>query len=275
MKKGFGAFKPSIADLIWPPYCFGCGELIRLTPEQYKSRYSLALCPKCADKFDVERRSLCPRCDKEHIKCHCRPVNMPGNLSGCIHVSRYTAWDSVTDGMVLGAKGTNNKFLYELLSNSAVKAIKSRVPDYRNAVVTAIPRDVSAIRKTGVDQSKLAASMAAKKLGLCYVDALVRLPAKEQKGLSAKDRLANAYSAYKANKKALPTVAGKSVILYDDVLTTGATVSAGSEILFKMGASRVFVLAFAMRYNDKLVDMRRSDILDEFRDYDASDELGK
>lgn len=275
MKKRSRFFIPSIADIIWPPHCFGCGDLIKLTPEQYKSRYSLALCKKCADKFDVERRSLCPRCDKEHIKCHCRPVSMPGNLSSCIHVSRYTAWDSVTDGIVLAAKGSNNKYLYELLSNSAVKAIKSRVPDYRDAVVTAIPRDVSAIRKTGVDQARLAASMAAKKLGLCYVDALVRLNAKEQKGLSAKDRLANAYSAYDINKKALPSVAGKSVILYDDVLTTGATVSAGSDVLFKMGASRVFVLAFAMRYNDKLVDMRRSDILDEFRDYDASDELPK
>ncbi len=275
MKKQSSFFVPSIADIVWPPHCFGCGDLIKLTHEQYKSRYSFALCTKCAEKFDLERRSLCPRCDKEHIKCHCRPVSMPGNLSGCIHVSRYTAWDSVTDGIVLAAKGSNNKYLYELLANSAVKAIKSRVPEYRNAVITAIPRDMSAIRKTGVDQARLAASMAAKKLRLCYVDALVRLNAKEQKGLSAKDRLANAYSAYEINEKALPSVAGKSVILYDDILTTGATASAGSDLLFKMGASRVFVLAFAMRYNDKLVDMRRSDILDEFRDYDTSDELSK
>lgn len=250
-------------DLVWPPICFGCGKLIPLSRELYtgKNYHRLALCPKCLKNFDIERLSRCPRCDRQHLMCHCRPVSMPGNLSGCIHIARYTEWESVTDGVILAAKGSNYKYLYELISDNVAKAIRSRVPDYRNAVVTAIPRSRSNVKKTGVDQAKLAAKLAAKKLGIDYVDTLLRVSSIEQKGLTAKGRLENAYSAYRINKKAVPRVAGKSMILYDDVLTSGATMSAGSELLYEMGASKVFALAFAMRFNDNLVDRRKEDIL--------------
>lgn len=252
-----------VCDLVWPPTCFGCDKIIPLSRELYtgKNHHRLALCEKCLKKFDEERFSLCPRCDKAHLQCHCRPVDMPGNLSGCIHISRYTEWSSVTDGIILAAKSSNYKYLYELISDNVAKAIRSRVPDYRNAVLTSIPRSKTKVKKTGVDQARLAAKMAAKKLGIDYVDTLTRVSSAEQKGLSAKARLENAYSAYRINKRAVPRVAGKSMILYDDVLTSGATMSAGSDLLYEMGASKVFALAFAMRFNDNLVDRRKEDIL--------------
>lgn len=243
-----------------------CGCII---PIDYSR--DMALCDKCSAKFSVELQSLCPKCGNEHIKCRCRPRNLSGNVSGCIHVSRYTPWESVTNNLILRAKDNNYKYLYELMANESVKAVKKRVPDYRHAVITYMPREKSKIRKSGVDQSKDVAKLVAKKLSLDFIKAICRVHAKEQKGLSSKERLENAFSAYRLNKKAIPSVAGKTVIVYDDVLTTGATMSAGVDILFRAGAARVFVLAFAMRYNDRMKPT--GDVGVDISDYDASDEF--
>ena len=258
------------ADLIWPPVCMACGEII---PLNYKQ--NLALCQNCLSKFDIEKKSLCPKCQKAHVKCSCKPKNLSGNVSGCIHVTRYTSWSSVSNSLVISAKDNNYKYLYGLISDELCSAVKSRVSDYKNAVITYMPREKSKIRETGIDQAKLAAAETAKKLKIELVSALTRVHAKQQKELSADDRLKNAFSAYRMKKNAVPRIAGKTVILYDDILTTGATMSAGADLLYRMGAAKVYVLAFAMRYNDKL-DSRKSVVADIGIDtdgYDFGDEL--
>ena len=81
------------------------------------------------------------------------------------------------------------------MANESAKAVKKRVPDYRHAVITYMPREKSKIRKSGVDQSKNVARLFAKKLSLDFVKAIRRIHAKEQKGLSSKERLEGIYFA--------------------------------------------------------------------------------
>lgn len=60
----------------------------------------------------------------------------------------------------------------------------------------------------------------------------------KQHNLSAKDRKENLKDAFKASS----AVAGKTVLLIDDILTTGTTVSECSKTLLEAGAEKVFVL---------------------------------
>ncbi|GAA0536442.1 ComF family protein [Rhizomicrobium palustre] len=62
---------------------------------------------------------------------------------------------------------------------------------------------------------------------------------------SAEARRRNVQGAFRVPKAARSQVAGKRVLLIDDVLTTGATVSAAARALKRAGASAVFVLALA------------------------------
>jgi ComF family protein len=77
-------------------------------------------------------------------------------------------------------------------------------------------------------------------------DALLRLrPTPAQGHLSRKERQANVAGAFAVNPHYKAALAGKTVVLIDDVLTTGATANECSEVLLKAGAKVVNVLTLA------------------------------
>ena len=69
---------------------------------------------------------------------------------------------------------------------------------------------------------------------------------RQQVGLGAAERAANMRGAFRVPASAASTIAGRRVLLVDDVYTTGATVSAATRALKKGGARSVDVLAFAL-----------------------------
>ncbi|GAC1336943.1 MAG: ComF family protein [Beijerinckiaceae bacterium] len=76
--------------------------------------------------------------------------------------------------------------------------------------------------------------------------ALMRVKATPpQVGLSRLQRAGNVQGAFRVPEEAKPTIFGASVVLVDDVLTSGATVNAASRALLRGGAKRVDVLVFA------------------------------
>jgi ComF family protein len=78
-------------------------------------------------------------------------------------------------------------------------------------------------------------------------DVLARVKNTEtQRGLSAAARVTNVQAAFKVPEAVKIKVAGRRILLVDDVITTGATVSACTRALMKAGAASVDVLAFAM-----------------------------
>ena len=77
------------------------------------------------------------------------------------------------------------------------------------------------------------------------VDALVKHKARDQRLLSREERLDTAtYAQYEVVQE----VAGKGILLLDDVVTTGATMNKAAAALKQAGAARVDVLALARVY---------------------------
>jgi ComF family protein len=78
-------------------------------------------------------------------------------------------------------------------------------------------------------------------------DVLLRVEAtKSQVGLDAVERQKNVRRAFEVLLEKRPMIEGKSVLLVDDVRTTGATANACAETLKKAGAAQVNVLSFAL-----------------------------
>ncbi|PVB61590.1 ComF family protein [Labrenzia sp. 011] len=69
---------------------------------------------------------------------------------------------------------------------------------------------------------------------------------RQQVGLSAKDRRKNVRSAFAVDAARKGHLQGRHVVLVDDVMTTGSTISACTRVLLAAGASSVDVLTFAL-----------------------------
>lgn len=76
---------------------------------------------------------------------------------------------------------------------------------------------------------------------------------RSQVGLTAAERRRNLAGAFAVSVKARKRIEGRNVLLIDDVITTGSTVSACARQLKRAGASRVDVLALALVTDDSRI----------------------
>jgi ComF family protein len=70
-------------------------------------------------------------------------------------------------------------------------------------------------------------------------------PTVSQVGLSKRQRAANVQGAFKVSTEAALRIAGRNLVLVDDVMTSGATINAAARVLLRAGAARIDVLVFA------------------------------
>jgi competence protein ComFC len=107
-----------------------------------------------------------------------------------------------------------------------------------------VPLHLSRLRQRGFNQSLLLAQEAGGLLGVEVKEALVRTRRTDaQVNLGAEERKANVAGAFAVQPK-IP-IAGLSVVLIDDVVTTGSTLSACAEALVAAGAASVMATSLA------------------------------
>jgi ComF family protein len=97
------------------------------------------------------------------------------------------------------------------------------------------------------NQAGLLAQAVSRRAGVAVrPDWLVRTKAtRPQVGLSRNERALNLQGSFRVPEEARPALAGRRLVLVDDVMTTGATANAASRVLIRAGAASVDVLTFA------------------------------
>lgn len=112
-------------------------------------------------------------------------------------------------------------------------------------VLVPVPLHPRRLRERGYNQSALLAREIGRRTGTAACpDALVRrLDTAPQAGLSAAARRRNVREAFAVRRAA--SVAGRTVVLVDDVLTTGATALACARRLEEAGAGEIRLLTVA------------------------------
>jgi ComF family protein len=111
------------------------------------------------------------------------------------------------------------------------------------SVLVPIPTATSRVRQRGYDQAELLGRAMSRHTGLPYRILLQRHGQSRQVGTTKAERSEHLAKAFR-----VPTaqaVAGKHIVLVEDVLTTGATLESAARALKRAGAKRVDAIVFA------------------------------
>jgi ComF family protein len=155
-----------------------------------------------------------------------------GTLQSIIHQLKYEGMTKL--GVELGRK-LGQKLLTELI-NSPVDGI---VP---------VPLHPTKLRERSYNQSEFIARGVREVTGLPVYTSLVKRHkyTSSQTQLDSAERKENVGDAFSLNKRYLLSVEGKTFLIVDDVITTGATSEACAEVLLKSGASKAIACSVAL-----------------------------
>jgi competence protein ComFC len=109
--------------------------------------------------------------------------------------------------------------------------------------IVPVPLSIKGLRERGFNQSLLIAKFISRRIKVPLLMDLLfkKRETRPQIGLSAKQRMLNLKNVFGVREE----IKGLRLLLVDDVMTTGATVTECSKQLIKAGAKEVFVLALA------------------------------
>ncbi len=238
--------------LIFPPRCAACREL--LTHDGLGGE--VVLCRACRGEWERAKISPCSCCGLSMIDCRCMPEGLSGvGVAGFVKLTAYdpSQGDGAVNSIVNNLKRINNKdnfFFFASQLSARLRSILSEFElDPSDVFVTFCPRRRSAKRDCGFDQAEQLALLISKQSGARFEAMLRRrpfTPSREQKYLTAKERYENSIRALSLCDKAARSAAGYPIILVDDMVTTGATISACAALLRSAGAPLVIAACLAV-----------------------------
>lgn len=218
-------FFSNVLDLVFPPRCTFCRRFLRKEEKE--------LCASC--------RSLLPYTDEGSVR-------QKGEFyEFCLAPLYYK--DKVRESL-LRYKFRGMTGYAACYSQLLCDCIRQHLPE-KYDLITWVPLSNKRRRSRGYDQAALLGMAVALEMGDVAVEALKKLrdtPAQSSLHGGASSRRANISGAYTVADPEL--VAGKTILLIDDIVTTGATLSECAWTLRSAGAKRIYCAAVARNARD-------------------------
>jgi ComF family protein len=225
-------------DFALPPRCPGCGA-ITADPHRF--------CLACWRSLNFLGEPCCARCGLPFAF-----AGADGSLCGrCLaepppfdRLRAAVAYGDVSRQVALKLKYSGRPGLAETLGHFMVRHLGGGEGD---ALLVPVPLHRWRIWKRGYNQSALIVSSLSRRTGLpAELDLVRRTRATPPlRGLGRRERGLAVRGAFAVPAQARPRLAGRRIILVDDVYTSGATASACARVLKRAGAASVEILCWA------------------------------
>ncbi|HYA07789.1 MAG TPA: ComF family protein [Xanthobacteraceae bacterium] len=225
-------------DLALPPLCPACREPVA----------GQGLCPACWSKLSFIAR---PYCERLGIPFVYDPG--PGILSmeaiadppAYRRARAAVRFDEISRALVHALKYGDRLDLAPMMGRWICHAGRELLAE-ADALV-AVPLHWRRLWARRFNQSAMLAAAISAESGVPVAAAALKRvkPTAQQVGLSRTERAKNVQGAFRVPQESKAAVAGRRLILVDDVLTSGATVDACARALLRAGAANVDVLIFA------------------------------
>lgn len=235
------SYADSFLELIYPEKntCFICETYDEAIADKY-------ICSDCERHIKKILAPVCSKCSK--------PIDYNSSIDlcqECCDVKRYFemskspyAYEGLIKKAIYSYKYYNKPYFYKLFGNCLINFMKNINYTGFDCIVS-VPLHSSKMRKRGYNQSELIAKYISANLSIPYVDALKRtkktLKQSEQSKEERRKNLKDAFSVKSSAEK----IINSSVLLVDDIYTTGSTVDECSKALVNYGAAKVYVVTIA------------------------------
>ncbi len=216
-------------DWLFPPRCAGCGDL------------GIVWCAKCQAGVSLIAQPLCEHCGL--------PMHQSARCAACAN-HRYVFTSSRSWGVyagelrqaILSLKHRSNAGLGAVFAKFLVQMFQTQ--DWNIDLLIPIPLGPQRLRQRGYNQIDLLARPFAELAGLRYADSVLirRHETLPQFELNAAQRWENLHGSFVADPAPL---AGLSVLVIDDIMTTGATLDSAAQALREAGAKKVYAITLA------------------------------
>jgi ComF family protein len=218
-------------DVCYPPVCLHCYAEI--------SGKDLWLCGNCHDRLSFMPEQQCPRCGSPAEEDACS--NCAENAFVFTQAKSVFLFEGAARSLVHSLKYEGFTHIAGWFANQMYKTVLGEMPLPGVEYVTAIPLHRVKRRERGFNQSGLIGKALAEKLKLPYTDALLTRKANtmSQTMLDGVSRKKNMRGAFRTGRL---SSAGKSILIIDDVFTTGSTVNEAGKVLLDGGAEHIYVL---------------------------------
>ena len=223
-----------VVDFALPPRCGGCGTIV----DEVDS-----FCSECWRKLHFLGPGGCSRCGlplkgtdiDTCAVCLARPPRLD-------RIRAAVAYDDISRSIALRLKYGRKVALARTMSRYMHPLVGELPAD---AVLVPVPLHRGRLWNRGFNQSAIVARELSRRTGLpVEVDALRRVRATPPlKGLNMRQRRRTVAGAFRASPEA--ELRGRTVVLIDDVLTTGSTANACARVLKRAGAKRVDLVSWA------------------------------
>ena len=231
-KTGHMSVGQGVLMLLFPPKCVGCGELMPL-----KDGMTHVFCPFCRTKWEAGR--LDPQ---ERI------LSWDDSVCGLVSVVGYTSGkaEGIPERLIYHLKHKDESRVFKYAAREMwpllCDILQTRDASQENILITYPPRRRSALVKEGFDQARRLAEALSKLSGWPVETLLERTLSgrRAQKKLNAEARAENAVKAYRISRDVVE-LSNTTVILVDDLYTTGATLRTCADLLIETGAARVIL----------------------------------
>lgn len=229
-----------LLDMLYPRNCIGCGK-----PSPDTFRY---ICWDCWSDAALIEPPFCDLCGDpvagsiaHGFVCYACSAEKP-SYDRARSAARY---DGVVGEALRQLKYGKGLWLASDMAELMLNCVKAEYPGQRFDWVVPVPLYHVRRRERSYNQSAVLAAGLARRLGAKMSSRLLRRihPTASQTNLTAAQRLSNVQNAFHHGRE--KRLAGRRVLLVDDVMTTGATVNACAKALKKGGADSVHVLTVA------------------------------
>jgi ComF family protein len=223
-------------NLIYPPRCYVCGK-----PSEKP------LCAICHTSIELIKPPICEKCGKPVARAVERCRDCRERRISFSQARSLAIFDGTLKEAIHALKYRRGRRLSQAFTQLMVSSLNSSFAEID--LITFVPMSRGKKRMRGFNQAELLARGLARKLQKPVKPLLVCTRfTMDQSRLSPAERRANVRGAFELlrnTESSRRSLAGKKILLIDDVYTTGCTVNECALVLRRAGAHEVRILTLA------------------------------